>query len=218
VTGQSLGEFFAEEVAGPLGGDFHIGTPATLDARVSPIIAGTPPRPRDPAGSITERVFFNPYVHPSDASTVAWRRGELGGSNGHGNARGVAAIQSVVACGGEVRGKRLLSQASIERILEPQAEGVDQVLGLPIRWGLGYALNNALTDEMYGKRYTGRRVAVWGGSGGSVVFNDLDRHMTVAFVMNRHVEGLVDDRATNIVIAAADALEATRSKQDPAST
>ena len=209
VTGTTLGKFFAEEVARPLGGDFHIGTGPEVDARVSPLTAGTPPRPRDPPGSIPERVFFNPYVYPADANTVAWRRGELGGSNGHGNARGVAAIQSVVACGGEVRGKRLLSRATCERILEPQADGLDGVLGIPMRWGLGYAVNSPLGDEMYGRRYTGRRIAMWGGSGGSVVFNDLDARMTVAFVMNRHVEGLVDPRGTSIVVAAADALAAS---------
>ena len=168
--------------------------PAEELAKSSPLTAGTPPRPRDPPGSIPERVFFNPYVYPADANTVAWRRRELGGSNGHGNARGVAAIQTVVACGGEARGKRLLSRATCERILEPQADGLDGVLGIPMRRGLGHAVNSPLGDEMYRRRYTGRRIAMWGGSGGSVVFNDLDARMTVAFVMNRHVEGLVDPR------------------------
>jgi CubicO group peptidase (beta-lactamase class C family) len=210
ISGQSLGRFFATHVAAPLGGDYHIGTGPQFDAQVSPMTAGTPPRPRDPAGSIPERVFFNPYIDPDTASTVAWRRAELGGSNGHGNARSVAAIQSVVSCGGEARGVRLLSRASCERILEPEADGVDQVLGLPMRWGLGYAVNSPLAEEMYGHRFTGRRIAMWGGSGGSVVLNDLDRRMTVAFVMNRHVEGLVDGRGTGLVIAAADALDALR--------
>jgi CubicO group peptidase (beta-lactamase class C family) len=215
VTGRTLGRFFAEEVAGPLGGDYHIGTGAELDARVSPLTAGTPPRPRDPADSVSERVLFNPYVFPADANTIPWRRAELGGSNGHGNAHAVAAIQSVVSCGGEVRGKRLLSRATCDRIVEPQADGVDVVLGLPMRWGLGYAVNNPFSEEMYGGRYAGRRVAMWGGSGGSVVLNDLDERMTVAFVMNRHVEGLVDPRGTGIVIAAADALAALRRSGNP---
>jgi CubicO group peptidase (beta-lactamase class C family) len=212
VTGQHLGKFFAAEIARPLGADYHIGTGPELDSRVSPMTAGTPPRPRDRPGSIPERVFFNPYIYPETASTVAWRRAELGGSNGHGNARSVAAIQSVVSCGGEARGVRLLSREGCERILEPQSDGMDQVLGMPMRWGLGYAINSPLGDDMYGRRFTGHRIAMWGGSGGSVVFNDLDRRMTVAFVMNRHVEGLVDMRGTGIVIAAADAFDAAHGK------
>jgi len=48
---------------------------------------------------------------------------ELGGSNGHGNARSVALVQSVLSCGGEVGGVRLLSRAGCERVLEVQSEG-----------------------------------------------------------------------------------------------
>lgn len=38
ITGRSLGEFFAEEVAKPLGADFHIGLPTEHDHRVAPLI------------------------------------------------------------------------------------------------------------------------------------------------------------------------------------
>src|SRR3954454_7132657 len=44
VTGRSVGEFFAEEVAGPLGADFSIGLPAEHDSRVALSI---PPSSRD---------------------------------------------------------------------------------------------------------------------------------------------------------------------------
>src|SRR5262245_19562466 len=37
ITGKTLGEFFAEEIAGPLGADYHIGTGPECDARVSPM-------------------------------------------------------------------------------------------------------------------------------------------------------------------------------------
>ncbi len=35
IDGRTLGAFFREEVAGPLGADFHIGLPASEDARVA---------------------------------------------------------------------------------------------------------------------------------------------------------------------------------------
>src|SRR5258708_6301352 len=47
ITGLSLGWFFAENVAAPLGADFHIGLPATADPRVAPLI---PPPSADLAG------------------------------------------------------------------------------------------------------------------------------------------------------------------------
>jgi hypothetical protein len=49
---------------------------------------------------------------------------------------------------------------------------------------------------------------LWGGSGGSFVMNDLDERMTVAFVMNRHLEhGGLDHRANDVVRAAYECLQ-----------
>ena len=111
VTGQTVGEFFASEVANPLGADFHIG----LDS--SHFRAG---RQRHSAAAPTsgqcstrtalrcERWVIRRSM-ASWAWTVAWRGAEIPAANGHGNASSVAVAQSVLACGGEVRGKRFLS-------------------------------------------------------------------------------------------------------------
>lgn len=207
ITGKTLTRFFAEEVAGPLSADYYIGAPPEADHRVSVMIASGPIRPRSGTDTITDRAFFNPYVTPEDSGTIAWRRGELGGSNGHGNARSVAAVQSVVACGGEARGVRLLSRRGCERVLEVQADGADLVMGIPFQWGLGYGVGGSIVQVAYGGRVDGRRIAFWGGSGGSIVMNDLDARMTVAYVMNRHVEHeSTDRRSIDIVCAAYDSL------------
>jgi CubicO group peptidase (beta-lactamase class C family) len=207
VTGRPLGQFFAEDVAGPLGADYHIGTGPDCDERVAVMIAGTGIRPRTGADTITDRVFFNPYVTPEDSGTIEWRRGELGGSNGHGNARSVAAVQSVLSAGGDVRGVRLLSRAGCERALAQQADETDLVCGFPLRWGLGYGLENPFISSQYRNRPAGRRIAFWGGAGGSIVVNDFDARMTVAFVMNRHLEhGGIDQRGIDVVCAAYDSL------------
>ena len=206
VTGQSLGTFFRNEVAAPLGGDYHIGTGPEHDHRVSLMIQSAPPRQRLNDGSVSDRSFFNPYIMPQDSHRIAWRRTELGGSNGHGNARSVAAIQSVLSNGGEARGVRLLSRAGAERALDPQGEGIDLVFGMPFRWALGFGVSNAFADAAFGGRTAGRRIAFWGGSGGSICLNDFDLGMTVAYVMNRHVEGSFDQRGLDIVIAAYDSI------------
>lgn len=206
VTGKTLGRFFADEIAGPLGADYHIGTGPECDSRISPLIQSS--ALIQPSGAILpDRAFFNPLVSPQTAATTAWRRAELGGSNGHGNARSIALVQTVLACGGEVRAVRLLSEVGCLRALEQQSNGTDLVLGVPIRFGLGYGLGSPLLDGEYGSRTAGHRVAFWGGSGGSWVINDFDEHITVAFVMNRHVEaGGWDHRAMDIVRAAYDGL------------
>jgi hypothetical protein len=171
------------------------------------MIQSTPPRPRLNDDSISERSFFNPYIKPQDSGRLVWRRTELGGSNGHGNARSVAAIQSVLSNGGEARGVRLLSRAGAERAMALQAEGMDLVCGWELRWALGFALSNPTIDALHGRRLTGRRIAFWGGSGGSMCFNDFDLGMTVAYVMNKHVEGAVDQRSIDIITAAYDSID-----------
>jgi CubicO group peptidase (beta-lactamase class C family) len=210
ITGKMLKAFFAEEVAGPLGADYHIGAPAECEARVSPMIQGSPLI--EPTGDLVkDRAFHNPLMTPQLASTVAWRRADLGGSNGHGNARSVALVQSVLSCGGEVGGVRLLSRTGCDRVLEVQADGPDLVVDFPVRWGLGYALENPSIVKIYGPHVAGRRIACWGGSGGSFVMNDLDSHLTVAYLMNRHLEhGGVDPRGVGIVRAALESFAAAR--------
>jgi hypothetical protein len=158
-----------------------------------------------------DRVFFNPFIFPQDSGTIAWRRGELGGSYGHGNARSVALVQSVLSCGGEVRGIRLLSRAGCERAFDAHPLGMDQVLGFPCQWGMGYAVGGPTVQAIFGNLFDGRRIAYWGGSGGSFVVNDLDRHVTVAYVMNKHIEsGDIDSRSAGVFKAAFTAVNAMK--------
>ncbi|WP_225728256.1 MULTISPECIES: serine hydrolase domain-containing protein [unclassified Nocardia] len=182
VSGRSVGAFFAEEVAGPLGADFHIGLAAEHDHRVASLVPA-------PDG---DRPDGFP-VGVSDANTPAWRRAEIPAINGHGNARSVAAVQSILVCGGTAGGVRLLSRAGCERVFEEQYRGVDRILKQPIRWGLGYRLEN--------------RTCSWGGWGGSLVFNDFDHRMTVSYVMNQVLWNDYD-RALNILMAAYAAVSA----------
>lgn len=205
VTGQSIGSFFASEVAGPLGADFHIGTPAGCDNRVAPVI---PPAPTaellgtlDPA-SPAARTLGNPALDASISYEVPWRRAEIPAANGHGNARSVATVQSVLACGGEVNGVRLLSEKGCNAVFDEQSNGTDLVLGVPLRFGLGYGLAGELMP-------IGPRAAFWGGWGGSLVITDLDAKLVITYVMNRMESGLVGDlRGAGVAMAAFAAIAA----------
>lgn len=202
IVGQSLGSFFAKEVAGPLGADFHIGLAPEHDSRVAKVI---PPAALDldldPA-SIAARTLGNPLLDAAMSWEEPWRRAELPAANGHGNALSVAAIQAAVVCGGEVGGVRLLSASGCDALFEEQSHGTDLVLGIPLRFGLGYGLNSP--ELPIGPN---PRLCFWGGWGGSLVINDLDARMVVAYVMNRMGEGTVgDQRGAGIVMAAYGAL------------
>jgi CubicO group peptidase (beta-lactamase class C family) len=203
ITGKTVGTFFAEEVAGPLGADFHIGTGPEHDARVAKVIP-----PPDPlvdgldTDSLTYRCFSNPRLNAAASWTEAWRRAEIPAAGGHGNARSVARVQSVLSHGGEVDGIRLLSPAGCDAALEVVSEGVDVIFGMPMCFGMGYGLNSESLPIA-----PNPRACFWGGWGGSVVVNDFDSRTTIAYVMNRMGEGTTgDDRGIGIVLTAFMAL------------
>ena len=70
------------------------------------------------------------------------------------------------------------------------------MLRVPLHFGIGFGLASE-TMPM------GPRSCAWGGYGGSLVFNDLDARLTVAYVMNRMEPGLIgDNRGASIALAA----------------
>lgn len=199
ITGRKLGEFFAQEVAGPLGADFHIGLPESEFGRVSNVIPPPPlplPEDLDPE-SLMVRTLTGPLIDASASWTPEWRRADIGAANGHGNARSVARAQAVIANGGEVDGVRLLSPDTIELIFEEQSNGPDLVLGVPIRFGLGYGLEIAAQPYI-----PVGRVCAWGGWGGSVIINDAERALTISYMMNKMSEGLVGSPSGQAVVEA----------------
>ena len=189
ITGQRLGEFFAAHIAGPLRADFQIGLAPSEFPRVSNVV----PPPALPIPDLTQldhnSVVYKTYTGPAVETdmkwswTERWRSADIGAANGHGNARSVARIQSAVACGGEVAGVRLLSPKTINRIFGVQSNTVDRVLGIQIKWGLGYGLPwpEVLPFVPEGRQCFGT------GAGGSLVIADADRRLTVAYVMNKMV-------------------------------
>jgi CubicO group peptidase (beta-lactamase class C family) len=183
VSGTTLTVFVADEIAGPLGADFTIGVPRSEYRRISDVVP-PPPAKLDlsqlPPGHPALRTFAPVPMDATVAHTDAWRQAEIGGANGFGNARSVARIQSVITNGGGVDGVRLLQQKTIDRIFEVQADGLDLVLLQPLRFGIGFGLPSEQESQL-----PDRRIAYWGGWGGSIVLNDVDRGLTFAYVMNR---------------------------------
>jgi len=189
-----------------LGLDFHIGLAPSEFARVANVIP-PPPLPIDMSqldlDSVLVKTFTGPAPTAETAWTAPWRQADIGAANGHGNARSLAWSQSAITNGGLVQGRRLLGSHTIDRIFEVQADGVDQVLMMPVTFGIGYALPNAAVPFMP----LDRRLAYWGGWGGSIVINDLDLGLTVVYVMNNMLEGLVgDERGAALTLAAFEAV------------
>ena len=206
ISGKPLRQFVAEEIAGPLGADFQIGATETDWDRIAPVVP-PPPLPFDLAAldpaSPAVKTLTGPFVPAEVANTPGWRHADLGAVNGHGNARSVARIMSVVARGGEVDGVRLLGQETIDLIFLEQQNGIDMVLGVPLRFGIGYGLPRLdmlpwLPDE---------KICFWGGWGGSMIVMDVGRRMTISYMMNKMGPGVIgSDRSAEYGQAIYDAV------------
>jgi CubicO group peptidase (beta-lactamase class C family) len=190
ISGRPLRQFVAEEIAGPLGADFQIGAAESDWDRIADVVP-PPPLPFDLEALGPEnpavKTLTGPAVQAQDANTPAWRQADMGAINGHGNARSVARVMSVVARGGEVDGVRLLSPGTIDQIFREQLNGIDLVLGVPLRWGIGYGLPQPeilpwIPDE---------KICFWGGWGGSMIVMDVGRRVTISYMMNKMAPGII---------------------------
>lgn len=199
VTGTTLGAFLESEIAGPLGADYRVGMRGGLD-RIAPMV---PPPPADvdltslPADVEPRRTLGNPVFSPAITADPTFLAAELGAVNGQGNARSVARLQSIVTGRGRAGGRAFLSAETVDRIVETRTDGVDRVLGVPVRFGLGWALSSpAMPGVPDGD------VCWWTGLGGAVVSCDLGRGITVAYVMNAMAPGLIGAPRPNRYLAA----------------
>ncbi len=210
ISGTSLGTYFREQIAEPLGLDFHIGLPEPEHARAAEISMIPPPDPdmegmslaaaimSDPQG-VQAMAFINPPSMVLGPNNAAWRNAEIPGANGHSDARSLARVYGALACDGDLDGAHVLDRAGIARCRSEQSLGDDLVLGLSTRFGLGYMLSQPRSGARFGPN-----PGAFGhpGAGGSVGFADPEARVGFGYVMNRmgpHI--LLDPRATALIDA-----------------
>jgi CubicO group peptidase (beta-lactamase class C family) len=213
IDGRTLGTYFREELAEPLGLDFHIGFGPELDARVADMIPAPPSPPGVPnpfaeaaknPQSLVGRVFANPPVEAGAVNSRAWRAAEIPAANGHGTARGLAHIYGALACEGELDGVHVLSPAQTALANTENSYGPDQVLApLHSRFGLGFFMTQPMIPFGPNKRSFGHP-----GAGGSIAFADPDARLGIAYVMNQMQVGLAGDaRGFRLIAEVYEALK-----------
>jgi CubicO group peptidase (beta-lactamase class C family) len=222
VSGRSVGAFWRDEIAGPLGLDFWIGLPEEHEDRVATLISFMPPgidaaAIRDPGddpvaqavamflGPDTDlgKALFAPGGSLADAdiwNSRAMHAAEVPAANGIGDARSVARMYA--ACIGEVDGIRILSAEQLAQATTQRTSGPNRVLmGLDIQFGLGFMLHSSLLP-LGGPRSFGHF-----GAGGSVGWADPEAELAFGYVMNRMDLGMAGDpRSFDLIGACYEAI------------
>jgi CubicO group peptidase (beta-lactamase class C family) len=213
ITGRTLGTFFAEEVAGPLG----LGSWLGLDVE-APVALARMERTEAPAlpgelaellgSDVIERFVRSitlglalsfPLVtgEPGDFNDRRVLAVELGGSNLVTDARSLARLYGAGVR--EVDGSRLLSEETVQRMSAVQTRDVPR-FGVPESLAHlvtpGFALGFQEMAQPLSATSFGH-----GGAGGSLGFGDLEHGIGFAYVMNRMEAVAPDTRATSLVDA-----------------
>jgi CubicO group peptidase (beta-lactamase class C family) len=215
VSGKSLGSFFRDEIARPLGADFWIGLPEEQEARVAPIIPWLP-APGDALGDFAKALVSDPRSIQAlslfnaggfDPNSRACHAAEIGGGGGISNGRGLAGIYAPLACGGSLGGVTLVDPDTLARMGEiSAATNEDATLLIPTRFALGFMKSMDNRRRRSGDRDSAvLSAAAFGhvGAGGSIGFADPEARMSFGYSMNRMGQGiLLNDRGQSLVDAA----------------
>lgn len=173
VSGRSLGTFFADEIARPAGLDFWMGLPGSVEWRVAPLLSCTPPRDAD------IRALYETVLGANEdlLNGRALHASEVPAINGITTARSLSRMYSVTVS--EIDSLRLLKPATVAAARAPHAQGIDRVLGVPTRFGLGFMLDSStctlLSPNSFGHP----------GPGGSVGFADPEYGVGFGYLTNR---------------------------------
>ena len=209
VSGRSLGTFFREEIAEPLGIDFWIGLPEEHEDRVAPI-AGYVRSKGEPLNEFAKTLLADPASIPALAMVNGMafhvnsrdcHAAEIGGGGGIGNGRSLAGMYAPLALGGG----SWFSTEDVDRMRRVStATNDDATLRIPTRFGLGFMVsmdNRAIAEAdsvLLGEHAFGHV-----GMGGSIGFADPSVGLSFGYAMNRQGKGiLLNERGQGLVDAA----------------
>jgi CubicO group peptidase (beta-lactamase class C family) len=165
ITGRTVGRFFADDVAGPLGLDFWLGLPAEQEARVVPYGVADPTAPTTPVNAAQWAAAGWDVDDPAIAAIIASfeafpdagdllnsREGhaiQFPSGNGIANARSVARMYAALV--GPVDGVRLVSPETLDFVRTNRTRHLPPLPGMPTPelgpdqgWGLGFALSEPM--------------------------------------------------------------------------
>jgi CubicO group peptidase (beta-lactamase class C family) len=212
VDGRSTGKYFQEEIAIPLGIDFHIGLQDSDFKRCADMIMiGTNP------GSLMPPINFIRYIPniliPKKLKNFKsaieggdflmafqgrddmgvdgpnlpdWRMAEIPSANGHGSAKSLAKLYGILSNGCQRDGVSIMQPETLTRSITPYSSGPDTVLfGANLKFGLGFELERGISGLGNISPVFKNKMFGHAGVGGAVAFGDTDACLGYAFVCNK---------------------------------
>jgi len=227
ISGKSLGTFFHDNIAKPIGADFWIGMPEDQESNCASLIQP------DPAGADLSHPFFQAGMQED---TVQWHllnnsgrhmsanengaacfdtqeahRAEIGAAGGITNGRGLAQMYSALAVGGTLNGRTYVDADTLARMgAVASASGRDFALKRPSRFSLGFMKSDDNRPALHAE---GESVILsepafgHAGYGGSMGFADPEAAMSFGYTMNRMGQGTgLNIRGQSLVDAVYESL------------
>lgn len=197
TDGRTMGAALREDFAKPFGLDLWIGLPEAEHGRVAQTRKPSAVPDLGEVDAIKRAAFFDRGSSPGPRESAAWRRQEIPSANLHGTALGLARMLSVVATGGTLDGRAVLSPGVVAEAVQERSYGQDRVLPFVMSWGAGFTRNRGL--DIFGPNPDAVGHCGWGGS---CAFADPATGISAAYVMTRQSPHLIGDPRPQRLIAA----------------
>lgn len=234
ISGKSLGTFFADEVAGPLGLNAWIGLPEDQEEKVARIEYAAPFTLAEMTEGMIENtgldadtvtawinavwgedsvqaragVLGGAFDHTSAYHTTrAWRAAEVPAANMVADARSVARMYAATVS--DVDGVRLLDPATVERAIEVQTDKT-RMHGLPPELDIpadrSFYMSLGFWRSCPPMPLVGPKSFGHPGSGGSIGFADPDAEVGFGYVTNLWSFRIGEPRASSLAAAVQSCL------------
>ena len=201
ADGRSLGQALRQDFAEPFGLDLWIGLPETEHDRVAALRKPSAAASLGPIDAIKTAAFLDKGSAPGGRGSGEWRTIEIPSANLHGTALDLARIMGMVANGGLLDGKTVLSRDVLAQAMRERIHGQDLVLPYVISWAAGLMRNADL--DIFGPNPDALGHCGWGGS---CAFADPAARLSAAYVMTRQSPHLIGDpRAQRLIHALYEA-------------
>ncbi len=215
LTQLSLGSYWRQALAEPLGLEFWIGLPDghhARAARMAPPRASELKTPDDfdralaNSATLTARAFALPrgYAAVSSLNSPEARRAEIPSFGGIGSAEALARFYHLLATGGAQDGRSFFNRQSLATMQSRLVNGRDLVLLKPTAFAAGFMLDPLDSAGRKVRGTLGPSPEAFGhpGAGGTLAFADPANRLGFAYVMNQMESGVLREAKPARLVAA----------------